>query len=46
VCYRRDDDHTDVCDLEPEHRADAPRVRRVKTPHRFYDGFERLGIAP
>jgi ectoine hydroxylase-related dioxygenase (phytanoyl-CoA dioxygenase family) len=34
--------HTDVYDLEPGHRADAPRVRRVKTPHKFFDGFKRL----
>ena len=34
--------HTDVYDLEPGHRPDAPRVRRVKTPHKFFDGFTRL----
>jgi ectoine hydroxylase-related dioxygenase (phytanoyl-CoA dioxygenase family) len=34
--------HTDVYDLEPSHRPDAPRVRRVKTPHKFFDGFKRL----
>jgi hypothetical protein len=34
--------HTDVYDLEPGHRPDAPRVRRVKTPHKFFDGFKRL----
>jgi ectoine hydroxylase-related dioxygenase (phytanoyl-CoA dioxygenase family) len=34
--------HTDVYDLEPGHRPDAPRVRRVKTPHQFFDGFKRL----
>jgi ectoine hydroxylase-related dioxygenase (phytanoyl-CoA dioxygenase family) len=38
--------HTDVYDLEPGHRADAPRVRRVKTPHRFFDGFKRLSRHP
>jgi phytanoyl-CoA hydroxylase len=27
--------HTDVYDLEPGHRPDAPRVRRIKTPHRL-----------
>ena len=26
-------DHTDVYDLEPDHRPEAPRVRRIKTPH-------------
>ena len=34
--------HTDVYDLEPGHRPDRPRVRRVKTPHKFFDGFKRL----
>jgi phytanoyl-CoA hydroxylase len=34
--------HTDVYDLEPGHRPDAPRVRRVKTPHKFFEGFKRL----
>ena len=34
--------HTDVYDLEPGHRAGDPRVRRVKTPHRFFPAFERL----
>ena len=27
--------HTDVYDLEPGHRPEAPRVRRIKTPHRL-----------
>ena len=35
-------DHTDVYDLEPGHRPEAPRVRRIKTPHKFFDGFARL----
>jgi phytanoyl-CoA hydroxylase len=34
--------HTDVYDLEPGHRADDPRVRRVKMPHRFFPVFEEL----
>jgi ectoine hydroxylase-related dioxygenase (phytanoyl-CoA dioxygenase family) len=34
-------DHTDVYDLEPGHRPDAPRVRRIKTPHRL-PVFDRL----
>jgi ectoine hydroxylase-related dioxygenase (phytanoyl-CoA dioxygenase family) len=38
--------HTDVYDLEPSHRPDAPRVRRVKTPHKFFDGFRRLYREP
>src|SRR5215467_10982933 len=34
--------HTDVYDLEPGHRQDAPRVRRIKTPHKFLPSFEKL----
>ncbi len=34
--------HTDVYDLEPGHRPDDPRVRRVKTPHRFFPAFQSL----
>jgi ectoine hydroxylase-related dioxygenase (phytanoyl-CoA dioxygenase family) len=34
--------HTDMYDLEPGHRTDSPRVRRVKTPHRFFPVFQRL----
>jgi len=34
--------HTEVYDLEPGHRQDAPRVRRIKTPHRFLPSFEKL----
>jgi ectoine hydroxylase-related dioxygenase (phytanoyl-CoA dioxygenase family) len=34
--------HNDVYDLEPGHRAEDPRVRRVKTPHKFFPVFERL----
>ncbi len=34
--------HSDVYDLEPGHRPDAPRVRRVKTPHRFFPVFQQL----
>ena len=29
-------------DLEPGHRPDDPRVRRMKTPHRFYPVFQDL----
>jgi phytanoyl-CoA hydroxylase len=35
-------DHTEVYDLEPGHRPEAPRVRRIKTPHRFFPCFGRL----
>jgi phytanoyl-CoA hydroxylase len=34
--------HSDVYDLEPGHRPDAPRVRRIKTPHKFLPSFEKL----
>jgi ectoine hydroxylase-related dioxygenase (phytanoyl-CoA dioxygenase family) len=34
--------HTEVYDLEPGHRPDAPRVRRIKTPHRFLPSVEKL----
>ncbi|HKW95225.1 MAG TPA: phytanoyl-CoA dioxygenase family protein [Methylomirabilota bacterium] len=34
--------HTDVYDLEPGHRPEDPRVRRVKTPHRFFPVFQEL----
>ena len=34
--------HTAVYDLEPGHRPDAPRVRRIKTPHRFFPDFEKV----
>jgi phytanoyl-CoA hydroxylase len=35
-------DHTEVYDLEPGHRRESPRVRRIKTPHRFFPSFQRL----
>src|SRR5262245_11630076 len=38
--------HTDVYDLEPGHRPDAPRVRRIKTPHKFLPSFEMLHRNP
>jgi phytanoyl-CoA hydroxylase len=31
--------HDDVYDLEPGHRADAPRVRRIKKPHLVHPVF-------
>lgn len=31
--------HTNVYDLEPTHRPDAPRVRRIKTPHLHFQLF-------
>lgn len=34
--------HTDIYDLEDGHTAAAPRVRRIKTPHKHFDYFKRL----
>lgn len=34
--------HTDVYDLEDGHTPQAPKVRRIKTPHRHFDYFKRL----
>ena len=39
-------EHTDVYDLEPDHRADAPRVRRIKTPHKHLPLFWDLARSP
>ncbi|MEZ5727150.1 MAG: phytanoyl-CoA dioxygenase family protein [Burkholderiaceae bacterium] len=38
--------HDDVYDLEPGHRADAPRVRRIKKPHRLHPAFDAFMRAP
>jgi phytanoyl-CoA hydroxylase len=38
--------HTDVYDLEPSHRPDAPRVRRIKTPHIHFPIFRELARYP
>ena len=37
-------EHTDVYDLEDNHSAASPRVRRVKTPHRWHDAFADLVV--
>jgi ectoine hydroxylase-related dioxygenase (phytanoyl-CoA dioxygenase family) len=34
--------HDDVYDLEPTHRPDAPRVRRIKKPTQVHPVFDRL----
>jgi phytanoyl-CoA hydroxylase len=34
--------HTAIYDLEPSHRPDAPRVRRIKTPHLHFPLFRDL----
>jgi ectoine hydroxylase-related dioxygenase (phytanoyl-CoA dioxygenase family) len=38
--------HTDVYDLEPGHTRAAPRVRRIKTPHKVHDVFNRVVRSP
>ncbi|HUZ65715.1 MAG TPA: phytanoyl-CoA dioxygenase family protein [Acetobacteraceae bacterium] len=38
--------HTAVYDLEPSHRPDAPRVRRIKTPHLHHPLFREIAHAP
>lgn len=34
--------HTDVYDLEPGHTPEAPRVRRIKTPHKVHPLFDEI----
>ena len=34
--------HTDIYDLEDGHSQSAPKVRRIKTPHKHFDYFKRL----
>ena len=36
------DTQTDVYDLEPGHRRGAPRVRRIKQPHKVHPAFDRV----
>ena len=38
--------HNDVYDLEPGHTAEAPRVRRIKTPHRHHPLFWDIARSP
>lgn len=38
--------HTEVYDLEPGHTPQAPRVRRIKTPHRVHPLFWDIARAP
>src|SRR5580693_6695237 len=35
-------EHTDVYDLEPGHTREAPRVRRIKTPHKVHPIFNEI----
>jgi phytanoyl-CoA hydroxylase len=39
-------EHTDVYDLEPGHTPAAPRVRRIKTPHRVHKLFDEIVRGP
>ena len=34
--------HGDVFDLEPGHTAEAPRLRRLKNPHRQHEAYDRV----
>lgn len=38
--------HDPVYDLEPSHRPDAPRVRRIKTPFKVHPLFRRMAEHP
>ncbi len=40
------DAHTDALDLEDSHRADAPRVRRIKKPHLAHPFYRELAAHP
>jgi phytanoyl-CoA hydroxylase len=35
-------EHTDIYDLEPGHTKDAPKVRRIKTPHAWHPVYEAM----
>jgi phytanoyl-CoA hydroxylase len=39
-------DHTEIYDLEPSHRPEMPRVRRIKTPHLHHEIFRRIMRTP
>ena len=39
-------DHTDLYDLEDSHTPEAPRVRRLKLPHRHHPAFAALIRSP
>jgi phytanoyl-CoA hydroxylase len=38
--------HTDVYDLEPFHKPDDPKVRRIKTPHKHFTLFREFAQNP
>ena len=37
-------DHTEVYDLEPSHSPEQPRVRRIKTPHKWHPVFLEMPL--
>jgi ectoine hydroxylase-related dioxygenase (phytanoyl-CoA dioxygenase family) len=39
-------EHTDIYDLEPGHTAEAPRVRRIKAPHKVHAIFDQIVRSP
>lgn len=39
-------EHTSVYDLEPGHTPEAPRVRRIKTPHMVHKLFDEIVRSP
>lgn len=39
-------EHTSVYDLEPGHTPEAPRVRRIKTPHKVHKLFDEIVRSP
>jgi phytanoyl-CoA hydroxylase len=39
-------EHTSVYDLEPGHTPEAPRVRRIKTPHKVHILFDEIVRSP
>ncbi|MCW5625817.1 MAG: phytanoyl-CoA dioxygenase family protein, partial [Burkholderiales bacterium] len=38
--------HNEIYDLEPTHTADRPRVRRIKTPHKWHPVFREVLTSP
>src|SRR5262245_23045663 len=40
------DTHTAVYDLEPGHTRAAPKVRRIKTPHKVHPAFDAVVRRP
>ncbi|HUF20605.1 MAG TPA: phytanoyl-CoA dioxygenase family protein, partial [Burkholderiales bacterium] len=38
--------HNEIYDLEPTHMPDEPRVRRIKTPHKWHPLFWEIARSP